>query len=76
MLLEQLDVSSATSNFLMLIKGSLEEVVETCKRFPEKYKEILQKEKYFTDEIAAKEKGAMVLTPIPDDVQDNQGTKL
>ena len=58
MLLEQLDVSSATSNFLMLIKGSLEEVVENCKRFPEKYSEILLKEKYFTEEIAAKEKQA------------------
>jgi len=57
-LLEQLDVSSATSNFLMLIKGSLEDVVDTCKQFPEKYKEILQKEKYFTDEIAEKEKQA------------------
>ena len=57
-LLDQLDVSSATSNFLMLIKGSLENAVETSKRFPIKYQDILQKEKYFSDEISTKEKQA------------------
>ena len=57
-LLEQLDVSSATSNFLMEIKGSLETIVERCIRFPEKYKAILEKEKYYIDEITAKQKQA------------------
>ena len=57
-LLEQLDVSSATSNFLMEIKGSLETIVEKCTRFPEKYKAILEKEKYYVDELAAKQKQA------------------
>lgn len=57
-LLEQLDVSSATSNFLMQIKSSLEQVVEKCQSFPTKYADIQQKEKYYVDEIARKKKQA------------------
>ena len=57
-LLEQLDVSSATSNFLMEIKGSLETIIERCLSFPDKHKAILEKEKYYIDEITAKQKQA------------------
>lgn len=57
-LLVQLDVSTTTSHFLMLIKGSLETIVDRCKRFPQEYNAILKKEKYYTAEIAEKENQA------------------
>ena len=57
-LLEQLDVSSATSNFLMQIKGALEQIMEKCKNFTVKYEEILQCEKYYTEEIEKKKRQA------------------
>ncbi len=54
-LLDQLDVSSATSHFLTEIKGSLEQVVQKCKVFPKELKEINDSEKYYIDEIKKKE---------------------
>ena len=55
-LLEQLDVSSATSNFLMEIKGSLEQVVKKCKQYPDELHDLLEEEKYYIREIADKDK--------------------
>lgn len=54
-LLEQLDVSSATSNYLMEIKGSLEIIVEKCMKFPDELKVINKNEKYYRDEISERE---------------------
>lgn len=50
-LLKELDVSSATSNFLMEIKGGLETVVSECKGFPKEYRKILDKGKKLEESI-------------------------
>lgn len=50
-LLEKLDVSSETSNYLMSIKSSLENMVEECKKYPENKEKLLKTEKYLKDEI-------------------------
>lgn len=54
--LSQLDVSSATSNYLMEIKGSLEQIVSKCKKFPAEYEAIIEKDKYYASEIAETQK--------------------
>ncbi len=53
--LNKLDVSSATSNFLMEIKSSLEIIVDDCKAFPKNRDELLKKEKYYSEEIAKRD---------------------
>lgn len=50
-LLQELDVSSATSNYLMEIKGGLENAVNKCKNFPSEYKKIVDADKFYNDEI-------------------------
>lgn len=50
-LLEKLDVSSETSNYLMSVKSSLEKLIERCEEYELEKDEILQTEKYLTDEI-------------------------
>lgn len=50
-LLEKLDVSSETSNYLISIKSSLENMIEECKKYPEIKEKILRTEKYLKDEI-------------------------
>lgn len=53
--LNELDVSSATSNYLMEIKSSLEEIVSECESFPDERDKLIQEEKYYVDELAKKE---------------------
>lgn len=72
-LLEQLDVSQSTSHFLMQIMSSLEDIVDKCKKFPKKYEEILRKEKYYTEEIAEKEKTADEISAFLAQYSDEKG---
>lgn len=55
-LLNELDVSSQTSNYLSGIKGSLEEALEKCKKYPSEKDTIIKREKYFKDEISTIDK--------------------
>ena len=50
-LLKKLEVSSATSNFLKEIKGTLEQKIDYVKQYTRKKKEILQREEYLDNEI-------------------------
>lgn len=50
-LLEELDVSSQASNYLSSIKGGLENALTKCKKYPTERDSIIQKEKYYKDEI-------------------------
>ena len=50
-LLNDLDVSNQTSNYLSKIKGSLEEAIDKCRKYPETREGIIKKEKLITDEI-------------------------
>ena len=51
-LLDKLDVSSETSNYLMSIKSTLEGLIDKCRSYPEEKKKILESEKYLKGEIA------------------------
>lgn len=72
--LNQLDVSQSTSHFLMEIKGSLETVVDKCKKFPKEYDDILKKEKYYTEEIATKKKQADDISAFLAQYSDENGS--
>lgn len=50
-LLDKLDVSSQTSNYLSSIKGGLENAIRECKKYSKKRDELIKKEKYFEEEI-------------------------
>ena len=50
-LLNDLDVSNQTSNYLSKIKGSLEEAIDKCKKYPEIRDGIIKKERLITNEI-------------------------
>lgn len=52
--LEQLDVSSATSNYLMEIKGALEIIIEECETFKSTMQDVLDQEKFLMSEINKK----------------------
>lgn len=54
-LLEKLDVTSSTSNYLMEIKSSLEIAVNKCLKFPEELEKINKDEKFYRTEIEDKE---------------------
>lgn len=54
-LLEKLDVTSATSNYLMEIKGGLELAINKCLKFPNELDQINKDEKYYLSEIEDKE---------------------
>ena len=53
-LLERLDVSSATSNFLMEIKAGLEMIIDKCRAFPDEYQGIVDRDNYYAETIAEK----------------------
>lgn len=55
-LLTILDVSSATSNYLMEIKSSLELIIQKCNEFPEKYEKFKNEEKKYIESIESKTK--------------------
>lgn len=50
-LLEELDLSSQTSNYLSSIKGGLENAFLKCKKYPKEREEIIRDEKYYVEEI-------------------------
>ena len=50
-LLEELDVSSQASNYLSSIKGGLENAITKCKKYPKERLDIINKEKYYAEEI-------------------------
>ena len=54
-LLNELDVSSATSNYLMEVKGGLESVVAKCKRFPTEYDALIKKDQDYANTIKEKQ---------------------
>lgn len=55
-LLEELDVSSQTSNYLSSIKSSLESAINKCEKYVKDRKDIIEKEKYYQEEISSTEK--------------------
>lgn len=50
-LLEKLDVSSETSNYLMSLYGSLEDAIIKCEKYQDEKNAIITKESYYKDEI-------------------------
>ena len=72
-LLAELDVSSATSNFLMEIKGGLESVVSRCKRFPAEYEALTRKDKYYIDTITEKQKALDDISAFLSQYSDENG---
>lgn len=74
MLLDQLDVSSSTSNFLMEIKGGLESIIEKCKRFPEKYQKLISDDKFYTDSIREKQEGLKDISAFLSRYSDENGS--
>lgn len=50
-LLEELDVSSQASNYLSSIKGGLENAIAKCNKYPKERADIINKEKYYAEEI-------------------------
>ena len=50
-LLNKLDVSSETSNYLMSIKSTLESLIERCQDYPKQKDIIIKKGKYLEDEL-------------------------
>lgn len=50
-LLNKLDVSSETSNYLMSIKSTLEALIEKVHEYPKKKSDIISQEKYLKEEI-------------------------
>ena len=50
-LLSRLDVSQQTSHYLMSLKGSLEEAINICKKYPTERDDINEKEKDFVKNI-------------------------
>lgn len=50
-LIDKLDVSSETSNYLMSIKATLENIIDKCLDYPTEKNTIIQSEKYYTTEM-------------------------
>lgn len=50
-LLDDLDISSQASNYLSSIKGGLESAIFKCKKYESERKNILEKEKYYKEEL-------------------------
>ena len=73
-LLDELDVSSATSNYLMEIKGGLETVVSRCQKFPEEYEKITKNDKYYTDAIKTKQEEINSISAFLSQYSDENGT--
>ncbi|MCI8467815.1 MAG: AAA family ATPase [Bacilli bacterium] len=61
-LLEELDVSSQASNYLSSIKGGLELAILKCRQYEDEKKSLLEKEKYYQQEIEETEKELNVIS--------------
>lgn len=70
-LLEELDVSSQTSNYLSSIKGGLENAVATCYKYPKERENIIKKEKYYSEEIEKIEKELKIISQYLSTYSDN-----